>query len=215
MPQVKINLAKLLNVSPKKAFSYLTVSLGKKIEEGRVIAFKKGLLGKKEVKMPCQGKLIKYEEDSGILVLEKEELPLFSGVAGEKAEKKKTTGVKGGKIIEGEFGFGTAEGEIFHETDFALPDLSKVLEEKILVVNKEVKPVLLYRAAALGIKGIVCGLLAEGRKKELLNKQKSFQGFALLSLDFEKNKDKLTKLHQGERVLLEGRERALYRIPEA
>lgn len=211
MPQVRIDLAKLLNVSPKKAFSYLTVSLGKIFEKDKVIALKKGLLDKKEVKLPCRGKLVKYEEDTGVLVLEKEEVPVLSGETDEKVVKPKTTSLKGKKILEGEFGFGRAEGEIFYKANFALPQLSKVLEGKILVVKRAVKPVFLYRAAALGIKGIVCDLLDKDHKKELLKKQKSLWGLALLSLGFEKNKEKLTKVQLGEKVILEGGTKALYR----
>ena len=205
------DLAKLLNINAKKAYSCLTVSLGKTVEDGKVIALKKGLLGKKEVKLPYRGKLVKYEEATGILVLEKEEVPALSEETEKKVEKSKTTSARGKKILEGEFGFGNAEGEIFYRADFALPQLNKVLEGKILVIKKKVKPVLLYRAAALGIKGIVCDLLDKDHKKELLDKQKSLWGLALLSLNFESNKEKLAKIRQGEKVVLEGKIKALYR----
>lgn len=215
MSQVRINLAKLLGVEPRGAFAYLKVELGKKVEKGQLIAFKKKLFTKIEVKAPCSGRLVKYEEDSGDLVLEK--IATAPPKASEDKEAMATEGEKAKRIkrkviLKGEFSFGRNKGEIFYQENFALPNFDKSLKGKILVIRNEVGPILLFKAATLGIKGIICGRLDDKLKNKFLKKKKTFSGIGLLSCDFKENKEALAKLGQGERVLLKGGEKALYKI---
>lgn len=198
MLEKRINLSKILGVKPKKAFAFLKVALGKEIKAGEVIACRKTFFGKKELKTPFSGKLIKYEESTGDLVFE----PLFG---------TPKPALLGEKWLEGEFGFGGEEGEVFYSKDFTLPKLDVKLRGKILLVCDKVFPVTVFKAGALGVKGIVCGRLDQEVKKDFLEKTKTFKGITLLSLDFLKNINLLAKIPQGTKIIIKGEEKAIYK----
>lgn len=208
MPQLKIDLAKRLGIKSKQGFSFILVKLGETVEEGTVLAAKKSIFGKKEIKAPFKGKAVKYQEDEGILVFAQD------SEAVEKIKERKkqpASEARGEKLLRGEFGFGQAQGEILYQEGFDLPKLDHNLTGKILLIKEgRVSPVLLYKMAALGVRGLICGPQDEEQEKELMRREKSFEGFSLLSVDWEKVK--LEKVKSGEKVILNGKRKGVFSL---
>lgn len=89
-----IEVAAQLGITQKDIYKYLTVELGQTLEEGDVVARKKKLFGKKEVRSPGSGEVRKIDHQTGVISLStlKEAHHTFSitgiwhGVQGENAD---------------------------------------------------------------------------------------------------------------------------------
>lgn len=79
-----INVSQELNVSPKDITKYLLRTQGKNIYKGELLAEKKGLLGKKEIKAPTDAVIESIDSITGIVMLKllPKEVPVISGVTG-------------------------------------------------------------------------------------------------------------------------------------
>ncbi len=79
-----INAPQELGVSPKDVTKYLMREVGKTIYKGELLAEKKELLGKKEIKAPTDAVINSVDPTSGIIMLRllPKEVPVMSGVNG-------------------------------------------------------------------------------------------------------------------------------------
>lgn len=79
-----INAPQELNVSPKDIAKYLMREVGKTIYKGELLAEKKELLGKKEIKAPTDAVINSIDPNTGIIMLRllPKEVPVLSGVNG-------------------------------------------------------------------------------------------------------------------------------------
>jgi len=183
-----IELAKILKVKPEKAVVCLCLPLGKKVNQGDVIAEKKALFGKRQVKSPCKGVLSKVEFSSGNLII----VP----------EPKTKAGKKSGRadLI---YGWGRAEGElVLSESQLRLSDLSDQYTGQVILAKKGVsEPGVVFKAEVLGVSGLI--IVSKKQLDELRNDWQKTAGASEIGVGFiDKLKKKFKKL-VGKKIKLD------------
>lgn len=145
---IYLDLATLLKIKPEKTIKTLKIPLGSSVTQGTVIAENKKLLGRAiAVKAPIDGVLDSLEENTGKLALKTID-PVKSPVTTKVTIKHKSIPV--------EEGCGQAEGKLIYiSTELHLKDLSDTYKDKIIAVNKIHSQGVVFKAAALGIRGLV------------------------------------------------------------
>jgi len=162
----EFNLAAFFSVSPNIVSRFLTVSIGERVEEGRIIAVKKGLFGRAKVfKSPVKGTVVNISKE-GILTIKigfekKEFLSPFPGVVKEIKENSLVLEFNG-KRIEGSFGKGKKVLGVLDilskkEEKAGIFSLGSEAKDKILVLEGEIPLGIIYKAEALGVAGLVGG----------------------------------------------------------
>lgn len=208
------NISGQAGVSPKKVIKILKKNLGDSIEEGDVLAVKKGFfgIGKKKIKSPFTGTLVRFEEDSGNLVIKaghKLESPEvikapLEGIVKETSQGKIVLTVKKDAIIAklsiGESARGQLETINKEEVDF--DDLPKNAKDKVLLVKK-IKRAAVFKAMAMGTKGIITTTFNEQDFDELRSSVKE-----PLFIISEENYSKALKFN-GKEVYLDSGNKAV------
>lgn len=186
-----IEVAKEAGVQPSKVIKILTKSLGERVSQGDIVALKKGAIGIKKTKVysPCDGTLVKLEEDTGNLIvkatvkLEKEET-IESPVTGE------IESVEDGKILVKTdknaisilkiFG-NNAKGKIKTLEDELLDfdNLPKEIQNLVLV-GKDFSKAAVFKAFAVGAKAIITKTLSD-EDKVIYEEKEISECFVLLS----------------------------------
>ncbi len=204
-----IDLAENLKVKPAQVIHYLVVPLGSTVEKGRLIAQKKGFLGKRQkVIAPLSGVLESLEEGTGKL-----KLIVGNQPANKKVEPVKKPPLKKSKhqaTISCEFGFGSSQGKlIFLKEDLNIEDLKEDLKDNIVAAHKLQSMGALFKAAAVGIKGLV---VEKGNKdwltelETLMTSQENH--FSLLIVSFNDATGTVKKWHHKE-VICDGKNKQL------
>jgi len=156
---VEINLAQALGVKPKKLPLFLEVGVGREVEEGQILAKRKGLFKTLKVLSPISGRVEGLVEDLGILRIEtkNEPIKIRSPISGwvEKREKNFLILKFPALILPAKAAFGQSSWGILEnfsgEGIFNLKDV----EGKIVLIG-ELNLVVLNKLEALGGKGAVC-----------------------------------------------------------
>jgi hypothetical protein len=204
------SLAKELGVPPKKVANYLQKALGQKVKKGEVIAFKKGLLGKKEILSPVTGVLDSLT-DQGVLKVK------VNQAKKAKRAPAKTTAAPKGQKIKGQWGKGQqVRGKLncFSEKITVL-DLNDDYQGQILALAEVISQGLWHKAKCLGAAGIICGRLPDDDfsqqvQKEYLivNGQQKDIGLSVVVLgnDGQISQDdwSLLRANQGKEIILFG-----------
>ncbi len=195
-----IDLVSGLKIKPAQVIHCLTVPLGSKVEKGMLIAQKKGFLGKRQqVKAPMTGILESLEEGTGRLKLVSIEIPTSKVGPVKKLPTKKT---QRHGVIACEFGFGKAQGKlVFLKDDLNLEDLKEDLKDSIVAVGKLQSIGTIFKAAAVGIRGLV---VETGNKdwltelEPLISSQENH--FSLLIISFADSTGTVKKWHHREAI---------------
>lgn len=211
-----IDLAKDLKVKPKMVIKHLKVKLGDKVSQGDLIAFKKGILGKKkEVLSPVDGILERLEEATGRLAIKiksaasdiKKDVKSVKSKALKK-DKKPSGSKKAKHQFQGVFGFGYGEGKLLYLKDsLDLGDLKEKYQDNVIACLEIKGKGVIFKAAALGIKGLVVGLGDKDMSTDVAECVEDFEfGFLVLSYD---SKLDYTKEFKGKNVICNGDDKEL------
>lgn len=197
---VYVNLVSSLKIKPEKAIHCLKIPLGNFVEKGTVLAENKSLFsGKKVIIAPIAGLLDSIEEITGILKIK----PLGTVKPIDKPIENKKTTIQS-KVILALKGCGKAEGKfIYMAAELRLKDLTDTFRDKIIGVNKIYGRGVVYKAAALGVKGIVTTDNQQAWLNEMITSATA--GICLLILSAKENLNKLN--HQ--QVICDGEKRQL------
>jgi hypothetical protein len=170
------DLSQILGVSPKKARKYLLCSLGTKIHPDQVLAEKKGLFRSKVFKSPVNGVLEALTE-KGVLKIQMtgEKIDVPSPVKG-KVEKITPSLLMikfPAMVLKGSKGFGEGRWGIMRlvgekKKRVEIGDLGREDKGKILIIAGEISQALFHKAEALGVVGLVGGLLRDGETEDLV-----------------------------------------------
>ncbi|MBI2021666.1 hypothetical protein HYS93_02145 [Candidatus Daviesbacteria bacterium] len=164
-----INISKLLGVSPQEGAKSLQRQIGAKIYKGELLAFKKGLFGRKAVVVaPTDGVIEHYDPLSGDLKLKfiPKEISLTSGVYGIVDEVNEITGEvlirTMATEVFGVIGSGKERAGVLYiisnKEDLLHPSkITQELSKHILVAGALVYGDTLTKAAGFGIYGIITG----------------------------------------------------------
>jgi hypothetical protein len=201
-------IAKYLEISPEKTLKALNKKIGDRVEEGDLLAEKKGVMNGKKLFSPFSGTVYKLEEESGDLYIvtdqgdSGEAEDIISPIEGKisfcdntkiviDTDKKGIIGLK----ASGE----KAEGELFviHEKDIDYSDLPKEIKEKV-ILGEGFESSAIYKAIAMGVIGIICQEIQEDQLEEYRKKQYKNPIIQVSKEDFEK----LSKL-SGKKIILE------------
>lgn len=175
-----LNIAKLLNISPKDGAKYIQRGVGLKIFQGELLASKKGFFSQKIVKSPTDGVVDEYNNQNGELRIKllSRQQQVTSGVfgivdsinqeAGEAIIKTKVT------EIFGVFGSGKQRSGVITllGNRDSLLDNSKITAQQskqILVTGALIYNEALKRAAGYGVYGIISGGLNVRDFKSMAN----------------------------------------------
>ena len=174
--QVKIDLAERLHIPGSKAVRYLKTAIGDEVSLNQVLAEKRSLLRKKHVKSPCEGRVVGLFE-SGILVIK----PL---------EKTDTVSRHDDEI----------KGILDFFNRIQLVDINASHIGHIIICVQSPGSDLIYKADALGVKGLVF----------LVDKEQSWPvaaGLTIKVLVLPKNKylPETIKSWQGQSVMIKGK----------
>lgn len=162
----EFNLAKLLNVLPKAVEKYLVIKAGDTVEKGTVIARKKSLLKRDQVKAPIAGTFIAVDAEKGLYgiqeaVVRADVVSWFTGIVTEVSADKlvfELTGV----AIPGKAGQGKpASGNLFY-VDYEIDVFSMPTELAACVFcAKRLSSDIIAKADALGATALVAEEIAE------------------------------------------------------
>lgn len=175
-----INLAKKLGVSASEGLKYLQRPIGKTIFRGELLAFKKGILGKKFITAPTDGLIENYDSSTGELRIEflPKEIPLTSGVvgivdhveqgSGEVFIKTLVTEVYGvfgsGKERNGVLTVLGGRGDLLHSSRIV-----DSFKQHIIVAGALIYGEALRKAAGFGVYGIISGGLNVADYSSIIN----------------------------------------------
>lgn len=175
-----INLAKKLGVSPQEGLKYVQRPIGKTIFKGELLAFKKGILGKKFITAPTDGLIENYSSKTGELRIEflPKEIPLTAGVVGivERIDQKtgevfiktRVTEVYGvfgsGKERNGVLTILGGRGDLLHSSK-----IEDSLRQHVIVAGALIYGEALRKAAGLGVYGIISGGLNVADYSSIIN----------------------------------------------
>jgi len=196
-----LDLGQLLGIKPKKAINYLQVELGEKVDKDQLLARKKGLLGKaKEVFSPVQGVLERLEEETGCLFIKKKE-----------KQKSKKAGSKSAKRVKGVFALGHCRGKMFFlGSGIKLKDLkAKKLKDKVVALGRLDSKGVIFKAAALGVKGIVVGQMKNSLLADISSLGEKLDLNLLVLSEEEEKKEKFLKKNDKKKVILSGKKKSL------
>ena len=206
-----IHVAQVLNISAKDLTKSLKKHLGDGILKGDLIAEKKGGFGKgsKKIISEFSGIIIKINQDSGDLILKQsgggESVEtLVSPVEGtvDFCNNEKIVIKTDKDAILAQDGIGEeAEAEIVYLEEAEEEDLSKTIEEKVLLI-KVIDRVAIFKAIGLDVAGIVAEELEEMDFVDLTDKKISIPIMIVNEEDFKK----LVKLN-GKKVYLGGKDK--------
>lgn len=165
----ELSLPKLLKTSPIKIKEFLLVSPGAKIKEGQILASRKTLLGKTEIKSPVNGVATEILPE-GVLkikVADKEEVKSpIKGKIKESTETSLTLEFEA-TVLTTETGQGPQNWghiEIIEKKEINLADLPKEASGKIFILPEAAPTGFIHKAEALGAVGVVAGKTEEGFK---------------------------------------------------
>jgi hypothetical protein len=164
---ISINLKKILNINPKHLEKYLIVKPGTQINQHDIIAEKKSVLKKEQIKAPISGKFEILDKDQGIVIIKnqiessklitswfdgevKDVMPdkIIFSVNGESI-----TGVKGkGKLVKGKL-------QVIGES-ISIYDLPIDLKSQIIAI-KNASSDIVAKADALGALAIIAETLEQ------------------------------------------------------
>lgn len=175
-----INIAKKLGVSPTDGLNFLQRPIGKNIYSGELLAYKKGLFGKKYIISPTDGVIDDYNPERGELRLQflPKEIFLTAGVNGivEKVDQMtgeayiktlvtEVFGVYGsGKERIGNLSILGGKGDLLHPSK-----IGENLRQHIIVGGGLIYGEALRKAAGFGAYGIISGGLNASDYKTLIN----------------------------------------------
>ena len=167
----EIHLRKVLNIPPEKISKHLLKRPGDKVDEGTIVAEKKGALGmgSRKAVSPVSGTVFKFDEETGILLVrsteESQNEDIFAPVDGEvkvcdneqiTIESDEKTQEKKEVSTTNSLGKGKTEAQIFaiEKDDVSLVDISLDVEKKI-VVGKNFDRESVAKSLGLGAAGII------------------------------------------------------------
>ena len=163
-----VELARVLEVSKKKAVNYLQKEIGQKVMEGEPLAEKRGLLGlsSKKILSPIDGVVKNYDENSGILTIEY--LPqrerITAGVWGEVVKIDKDRVEIKTKVTEifGAVGSGRERGGVIKiaakHNEFLLSSMiDESCHDRILAGGALIAADAFGKSMVLGATGIIAG----------------------------------------------------------
>ncbi len=175
-----INIARKLGIVPQEGLKYLKRSVGENIYKGELLAFKKGLLGKKFITSPTDGLVENYDPKKGELRIQflPKEIPLTAGVAGivddvnyeigEVTIKSMVTEVYG-VLGSGKERSGTLD-VIGGQSGLVQPSaITEEMRQHIVVAGGLIYGEALRRAAGHGVHGLISGGLNVSNYKAMIN----------------------------------------------
>lgn len=155
----EFDLAKILSVSPRQVLTYLTVKPHTEVKTGQVIARKKNLISREEVKSPVGGEFVLVDEKDGKVGIKratesKKFTAWFSGTVDLIDDTKMQITVSGKEFIgrEGRGKPTTGKLKVLGETTALTMPIE--LENTIIIVKKAFSD-LIAKADALGAVAIV------------------------------------------------------------
>lgn len=161
------DIARALEISPKEAKKYLTVSLSSKTEKDQILASKKTFMGQEKTVISSVIGEATELTDEGILKIrtkneKKEVVAPFPGKISEIGDIFLTLEFDA-SVIEGQEGCGKetlGELEIIgeREKEPVIGDLDSHLTGKILVIGGVLNQGLAHKAETLDIKGLIAGM---------------------------------------------------------
>lgn len=176
---IVINIAKKLEIDPKKGLKFIKKGLDRKISKGETLASKSGL-NSKTIKSPTNGFIENYNFETGELRIQtlSQEKTLTSEVWGIVDEIDKVQGEITIKTmvreVFGIFGSGKERSGILNilgsRANFAsASQIKPALRQQILILGGTISEDVLKKAVGFGITGIVTGGMNASDYKAIIN----------------------------------------------
>jgi hypothetical protein len=197
-----IQLAKLLKVKPEKVIHFLKVPLGKKVNQGDVLAEKKKFLFKKRITSPIAGYLQKLDLDTGELIISdqpNEESELVKKV---KSSKKST---QQKMTVFFSWGPSSLSGELtVVKQTLGLKDLKvQDCQDKVILAEAGIdEPGVVFKAEVLGAAGLI--VISSSVDREVWSAVAEASDLAVVFVN-QKAKDELISM-KGKRVNIKAKD---------
>ncbi len=221
-----VDLSKQLGLSPDKVAKVVKKNPGDSVAPGEVLAVKKQSLGLKELKVVSQaeGTVVRFERDSGRLIIRLSAAPGGEAKQERQVEEKILSPVAGKvdavredaivlmtdeKAIVGEYGSGkSGEGELREMQTYETRSeyLAEITgkDSGVIIAMPVVDKQVIAKSDAVGVVGIICESISEADKLYLHERRLSFPLVKVSDVEYKRIVKQV-----GKRILLNGETRSI------